>query len=218
LAISIQTITVSECCLTKLLPYKMCLHLYFTTGNGQTREPALCQLYRHTFISYRPRGNVVYTVYSCNASSWIDTVLLCMSLKPCSRHMNLWSYVQQLVFASQYVFACAHYRPNNDKSRPPIFSIYHYFFILFMLSSCRGYWYLVSYLLHCMPCILLRCKWPLGPFAFKKLIDWNESNSSLERVFFSVQGTRAGFRGGLGSCPGASTTKGPLQKQWKIII
>jgi len=23
-----------------------------------------------------------------------------------------------------------------------------------------------------MPCILLRCKWPFGPFAFNKLTDW----------------------------------------------
>ena len=25
---------------------------YFSTGNGQSREPALCQLYRHTFVPY----------------------------------------------------------------------------------------------------------------------------------------------------------------------
>jgi len=28
------------------------LHLYSSTGNGQPREPALCQLYRHTFVPY----------------------------------------------------------------------------------------------------------------------------------------------------------------------
>ena len=28
------------------------IYLYFSIGNGQTREPALCQLYRHTFVSY----------------------------------------------------------------------------------------------------------------------------------------------------------------------
>jgi len=26
-----------------------------------------------------------------------------------------------------------------------------------------------------MSCILLRCKWPIGPFAFNKLIDWLSS-------------------------------------------
>ena len=28
------------------------LYSYFSTGNGHPREPALCQLCRHTFISY----------------------------------------------------------------------------------------------------------------------------------------------------------------------
>ena len=28
------------------------MSLYFSTGTGQPREPALCQLYRHTFIPY----------------------------------------------------------------------------------------------------------------------------------------------------------------------
>jgi len=28
------------------------MHLYFSIGNGQPREPALCQLYRHTFVPY----------------------------------------------------------------------------------------------------------------------------------------------------------------------
>ena len=30
------------------------MYLYFSIGNGQPREPALCQLYRHTFVPYRP--------------------------------------------------------------------------------------------------------------------------------------------------------------------
>ena len=29
------------------------LYSYFSTGNGHPREPALCQLCRHTFIPYR---------------------------------------------------------------------------------------------------------------------------------------------------------------------
>jgi len=28
------------------------IYLYFSIGNGQPREPALCQLYRHTFVPY----------------------------------------------------------------------------------------------------------------------------------------------------------------------
>jgi len=28
------------------------MYLYFSTENGQPREPALCQLYRHTFVPY----------------------------------------------------------------------------------------------------------------------------------------------------------------------
>jgi len=28
------------------------------------------------------------------------------------------------------------------------------------------------YFMYFMLCILLRCKWPIGPFAFNKLIDW----------------------------------------------
>ena len=39
-------VTVSECCLIKLLPYILSekIYLYFSIGNGQPREPALCQL------------------------------------------------------------------------------------------------------------------------------------------------------------------------------
>jgi len=38
--------------LIKLLPYILFekIYLYFSIGNGQLREPALCQLYRHTFV------------------------------------------------------------------------------------------------------------------------------------------------------------------------
>jgi len=44
--------TVSECCLIKLLPYVLFekRYLYFSTESGQPGEPALCQLYRHTFV------------------------------------------------------------------------------------------------------------------------------------------------------------------------
>jgi len=41
-------------CLTKLLPYILFqkIYLYFGAGNGRPREPALCQLYRHSFVPY----------------------------------------------------------------------------------------------------------------------------------------------------------------------
>jgi len=29
------------------------IYLYFSIGNGQPMEPALCQLYRHTFVPYK---------------------------------------------------------------------------------------------------------------------------------------------------------------------
>ena len=31
------------------------IYLHFSTGNGQRRKPALCQLYRHTFVPYACR-------------------------------------------------------------------------------------------------------------------------------------------------------------------
>jgi len=51
--------TVSECCLIKLLPYYYVIwkiYLYFSIGSGQPREPALCQLYRHTFVPYTSKS------------------------------------------------------------------------------------------------------------------------------------------------------------------
>ena len=43
----------SECCFTKLLQSVYFIwktYIYFSSGNGQSREPAPCQLYRHTFV------------------------------------------------------------------------------------------------------------------------------------------------------------------------
>ena len=45
--------SVSECCLIRLFPYILFdkyNYLYFSIGNGQPREPALCQLYGHTLV------------------------------------------------------------------------------------------------------------------------------------------------------------------------
>jgi len=50
-----QTITISECCLIKLLPYILSEKYIYILGLemvSQPREPALCQLYRHTFVPY----------------------------------------------------------------------------------------------------------------------------------------------------------------------
>jgi len=49
-----QTITVSEYRLIKLLPFILFekIYQYFSNGNGQPRQPALCQLYRHAFVPY----------------------------------------------------------------------------------------------------------------------------------------------------------------------
>jgi len=45
------------------------VYLYFSIGNGQPGEPALCQLYRHTFVTYRP-----YT-HRCAVRFWAGDVL-----------------------------------------------------------------------------------------------------------------------------------------------
>ena len=53
---SLVTITVSECCLINMLPCLKNIYSYFSILNGQPREPALCQLYRRTFVSHRSRA------------------------------------------------------------------------------------------------------------------------------------------------------------------
>ena len=53
--------TVFGCCLIKIVSvcfiWKICL--YFSIGNCQPRKPALCQLYRHTFV---PCRNTVFEI------------------------------------------------------------------------------------------------------------------------------------------------------------
>ena len=55
--------------------------------------------------------------------------------------------------------------------------------------------------MHFMLCILLRCKWPIGPFAFNKLIDWlienGRSAAYLTETVQSVGASRS--RSGLRS-------------------
>ena len=48
---------VSECCVKKIASvyFVRKIYLYFSIGNGQPRETALCQLYRHTFVPYKTR-------------------------------------------------------------------------------------------------------------------------------------------------------------------
>jgi len=36
------------------------IYPYFSIGNGRPREPALCQLYRHTFVPHRPQLGRAY--------------------------------------------------------------------------------------------------------------------------------------------------------------
>jgi len=41
------------------------LYLYFSIGNGQSREPALCQLYRQSFVPYELRRLAYYVRVVC---------------------------------------------------------------------------------------------------------------------------------------------------------
>ena len=41
-----------------LHPYVFKIYLYFSIGNGQPREPALCQLYWHSFVLYEFVANL----------------------------------------------------------------------------------------------------------------------------------------------------------------
>jgi len=50
-----QTKTVSECSLIKLLPDVLFeKYIDIAALETETREPALCRLYRHTFVLYGP--------------------------------------------------------------------------------------------------------------------------------------------------------------------
>ena len=46
------------------------IHLYFSTGNGQLREPALCQLHQHTFVSHVPQCHRKRVQMSLTSSWW----------------------------------------------------------------------------------------------------------------------------------------------------
>jgi len=49
------------CCLIKLLPYiSFEKYFYFSIGNGQPRESALCHMYRHTFVSLQGKFGEVW--------------------------------------------------------------------------------------------------------------------------------------------------------------
>ena len=41
------------------------IYLYFSSKKGQPREPALCQLYRHTFVPYSACRNSACPPHSC---------------------------------------------------------------------------------------------------------------------------------------------------------
>ena len=91
-----QTTTVSECCFTKLLPYSSFenIYSYFSVGNGQPREPALCQLYRH--MHFRSPFSVQPQVCSVKFSS---------------RLVNIWQtcrqkYIQRATFHAPPCIHC----------------------------------------------------------------------------------------------------------------
>ena len=56
------------------------IYSYFSSGNGQPREPALCQLYRHTFVPYVPISS---TQYAINRRPW---------------SIESWQYLQRSTF------------------------------------------------------------------------------------------------------------------------
>ena len=64
------------------------IYLYFSIGNGQPGEPALCQLYRHTFVFH---GRCVVGADVCLCRLLTLALLL---LKVCSQHVN-WTDLQQ---------------------------------------------------------------------------------------------------------------------------
>ena len=63
----------------KLLPYIYLkkIHIYFSSGNGQPREPALRQLYRHTFVRCALQ---LCTVVSSPAMTGDERVSECVDL------------------------------------------------------------------------------------------------------------------------------------------
>jgi len=48
------------------------IYLYFSVGDGQPREPALCQLYRHTFV---PHGDDTARLFPTFAPSRIQSII-----------------------------------------------------------------------------------------------------------------------------------------------
>jgi len=58
----------------KILPYILFAKyiLYFSIGNGQPKEPALCQLYQHTFVPYMfLLSTYNNTTPGCNYLEWV---------------------------------------------------------------------------------------------------------------------------------------------------
>ena len=56
--------------------------MYFSPGNGQPREPALCQLYRHTFVPYTKLllTNTVMQHFDKFDNDIANNYTLCLSL------------------------------------------------------------------------------------------------------------------------------------------
>jgi len=63
---AISILVISGCCWIKKVSVYFIwkTYLYFSTGNGQPREPALCQFYQHTFIPYIARNRRSISKYT----------------------------------------------------------------------------------------------------------------------------------------------------------
>ena len=48
------------------------IYLYFSIGNGQPMEPALCQLYRCTFVRYRVKVSDIVGLSFLSGSSLLS--------------------------------------------------------------------------------------------------------------------------------------------------
>jgi len=48
------------------------IYLYFSIGNGQPMEPALCQLHRHTFVRYRVKVSDIVGLSFLSGSSLLS--------------------------------------------------------------------------------------------------------------------------------------------------
>jgi len=85
------------------------IYLYFSTGNGQPRKPALCQLYRHTFVLYTRKNGWIDRCAVCGKDCKVDL------LNARSQHMN-WT---ELNSSSQTPALFADFRCDHSYCNTP---------------------------------------------------------------------------------------------------